>query len=303
MMLPGCRACLQLLVLILACAVGRSEAQTTEAQPPQPQPLPSQSSQAQPPQSQSSLELVDPKTLRVCADPRNMPFSTQAGEGFENKLAELFARKLGKDLAYEWYPQATGFVRMTLMQRRCDVVMGYPLGDDLVQPTNPYYRSAYALIFKPGTGLDGIEDLEDPRLKEKRIGVVAGTPPSDNMAAAGLMARAKPYPLVIDTRYDSSAEAMVHDLDAGVIDAGVLWGPIAGYYAKQAKSPISLVLLTKEKSGPPMTYRIVMGVRRTDQDWKRELNSLISANQKDIDHLLLSYGVPLLDEKDNQIKE
>ncbi|MBV8961868.1 MAG: substrate-binding domain-containing protein [Hyphomicrobiales bacterium] len=284
----GSRLALRLLALIAAFAAARSEAQTNQVQPPG---------------NQNSLELVDPKTLRVCADPRSMPFSTQAGEGFENKIAELFAHKLGKDLAYEWYPQATGFVRMTLMQRRCDVVMGYPLGDDLVQPTNPYYRSAYALIFKPGTGLDGIEDLEDARLKDKRIGVVAGTPPSNNMAAAGLMARATPYPLVVDTRVDSSPEAMIHDLESGVIDAGVLWGPIAGYYAKQAKSPLSLVLLTKEKSGPPMAYRIVMGVRRSDQDWKRELNSLISANQKEIDHILLSYGVPLLDEKDNQIKE
>ena len=284
----GSRLALRLLALIAAFAAARSEAQTNQVQPPG---------------NQNSLELVDPKTLRVCADPRSMPFSTQAGEGFENKIAELFAHKLGKDLAYEWYPQATGFVRMTLMQRRCDVVMGYPLGDDLVQPTNPYYRSAYALIFKPGTGLDGIEDLEDARLKDKRIGVVAGTPPSNNMAAAGLMARATPYPLVVDTRVDSSPEAMIHDLESGVIDADVLWGPIAGYYAKQAKSPLSLVLLTKEKSGPPMAYRIVMGVRRSDQDWKRELNSLISANQKEIDHILLSYGVPLLDEKDNQIKE
>jgi quinoprotein dehydrogenase-associated probable ABC transporter substrate-binding protein len=258
---------------------------------------------AQTPEAQPSLELVDPKTLRVCADPRNMPFSTQAGEGFENKLAELFARKLGKDLAYEWYPQATGFVRMTLLARRCDVVMGYPLGDDLVQPTNPYYRSAYALVFKPGTGLDGIEELEDPRLKDKHIGVVAGTPPSDNMAAAGLMANAKPYPLVVDTRFDSSAQAMMHDLATGVIDVGVLWGPLAGYYAKQSNPPLSISLLTKEKSGPNMTYRIVMGVRRSDQDWKRQLNSLIAANQKEIDQLLLSYGVPLLDERDNQIKE
>jgi ABC-type amino acid transport substrate-binding protein len=123
------------------------------------------------------------------------------------------------------------------------------------------------------------------------------------MAAAGLMAHAKPYPLVIDTRYDSSAQAMIHDLDTGEIDVGVLWGPIAGYYAKEAKPPLTVALLTKEKTGPSMTYRIVMGVRRSDQDWKRELNSLIAANQKEIEHLLLSYGVPLLDEKDNQIKE
>ena len=293
MMGPASHVLLRLLAFVGGVAIGQSEPQTPQAAP----------AQIQSSQPQTSLELVDPKTLRVCADPRNMPFSTQAGDGFENKLAELFAHKLGKDLAYEWYPQATGFVRMTLMQRRCDVVMGYPLGDDLVQPTNPYYRSAYALVFKPGTGLDGIETLEDPRLKDKRIGVVAGTPPSDNMAAAGLMARAKPYPLVIDTRYDSSAQAMIHDLESGEIELGVLWGPIAGYYAKQAKSPLSLVLLTKEKSGPSMTYRIVMGVRRSDQDWKRELNSLIAANQKEINQLLLSYGVPLLDEKDNQIKE
>ncbi|MBV9431587.1 MAG: substrate-binding domain-containing protein [Hyphomicrobiales bacterium] len=290
---PASHVLLRLLAFVGGVAIGQSEPQTPQAAP----------AQIQSSQPQTSLELVDPKTLRVCADPRNMPFSTQAGDGFENKLAELFAHKLGKDLAYEWYPQATGFVRMTLMQRRCDVVMGYPLGDDLVQPTNPYYRSAYALVFKPGTGLDGIETLEDPRLKDKRIGVVAGTPPSDNMASAGLMARAKPYPLVIDTRYDSSAQAMIHDLESGEIELGVLWGPIAGYYAKQAKSPLSLVLLTKEKSGPSMTYRIVMGVRRSDQDWKRELNSLIAANQKEINQLLLSYGVPLLDEKDNQIKE
>jgi quinoprotein dehydrogenase-associated probable ABC transporter substrate-binding protein len=258
---------------------------------------------AQSQEAPPSLELVDPKTLRVCADPRNMPFSTQAGEGFENKLAELFAQKLGKGLAYEWYPQATGFVRMTLLARRCDVVMGYPLGDDLVQPTNPYYRSAYAMVFKPGTGLDGIEQIEDPRLKDKHIGIIAATPPADNMAAAGLMRNAKAYPLVIDTRFESSTEAMIKDLEAGVIDVAALWGPIAGYYVKNAKTPLSMVLLTKEKAGPSMTYRIVMGVRRSDQEWKRQLNTLISSNQKEIDHLLISYGVPLLDEQDNQIRE
>ena len=253
--------------------------------------------------AQPSLELVDPKTLRVCADPRDLPFSTQSGEGFENKLAEMFAKELGKELAYEWYPQATGFVRMTLLSRRCDVIMGYPLGDDLVQPTNPYYRSAYAVVFKPGQGLEGIASIEDPRLKDKRIGVVAGTPPSTNMAAAGLMSKAKPYPLVIDTRFESSSEAMIKDLESGEIDAGILWGPIAGYYAKKHEPPLSISLLTKEASGPSMTYRIVMGVRRSDQEWKRQLNGLIAARQKEINHLLLSYGVPLLDEQDNLITQ
>jgi ABC-type amino acid transport substrate-binding protein len=181
--------------------------------------------------------------------------------------------------------------------------MGYPLGDDLVQPTNPYYRSAYALVFKPGQGYEGVASIEDPRLKDKRIGIVAGTPPSNNMVAAGLMRKAKPYPLVIDTRVDSSSEAMIKDLVSGEIDAGILWGPIAGYYAKTQNPPLSISLLTKETSGPSMTYRMVMGVRHSDQEWKRQLNGLISAHQKEINHLLLSYGVPLLDEQDNPITE
>ena len=110
---------------------------------------------AQPQRPELSIELVDPKLLRVCADPHNMPFSTETGEGFENKLAELFASQLGKGLAYTWYPQAPGFVRNTLRAYKCDVLMGVPQGDDIVQVTNPYYRTAYALVFKQGNGLDG----------------------------------------------------------------------------------------------------------------------------------------------------
>jgi len=120
---------------------------------------------------QSSLELIDPKALRVCADPHNMPFSTEKGEGFENKVAELLAGKLGRDLSYTWYPQAPGFVRNTLAAHRCDVIMGAPQGDDMVQVTNPYYRTAYALVFKQGQGLDGVDTLDDPRLKGKRVGI------------------------------------------------------------------------------------------------------------------------------------
>jgi quinoprotein dehydrogenase-associated probable ABC transporter substrate-binding protein len=248
-----------------------------------------------------SIELVDPKVLRVCADPRNLPFSNEKGEGFENKLAELFAEKLQKKLDYMYFPQATGFVRMTLAAHRCDVIIGIPQGDELVQGTNPYYRTAYALVAKPGSGLEDVTSLGDDRLKGKRLGIVAGTPPATNMAANGLMANAKPYPLMIDTRIDSSVGAMVKDLAAGVIDAGVLWGPMAGYYAKQADPPLHVTLLLKEKSGPRLIYRIGMGVRPADQNWKRLLNRLIQENQPAINKILLDFGVPLLDENDQPI--
>ena len=243
-----------------------------------------------------ALELVDPNVFRACGDPRNLPFSNDKGEGFENKLAELFAAKLGKKLSYTYYPQATGFVRMTLGSYRCDIIMGFPQGDDQAQLTVPYYKTTYALVAKPGSGLEDVTIIEDPRLKDRRIGVVARTPPSTNMAMSGLLARAKSYPLFVDTRTDSSAQAMMDDLARGDIDCGILWGPLAGYYARQANPPLIVVPLTKETTGPPMTFRIGMAVRPADQEWKRTLNKLILENQTEINRLLLSYNIPILDQ-------
>lgn len=248
-----------------------------------------------------SIELVDPNVLRVCADPRNLPLSNDKGEGFENKIAELLAARLQKRLAYTFFPQATGFFRMTLGAHRCDVVMGYPQGDDLVQGTNPYMRTAYALVTKAGSALEDVTTLADPRLKGKHIGIVAATPPATNMAANGLMANARPYALMIDTRIDSSAEAMIKDIASGAIDAGVLWGPMAGFHAKQADPPLRVTPLVSETSGPRMTYRIGMGVRAADQNWKRLLNRFIQDNQVEINAILLGYGVPLLDDSDRPI--
>ncbi len=262
---------------------------------------PATAPRAQAPGLGASVELVDPHVLRVCADPRNLPFSNEAGEGFENKLAELFAKKLGKSLSYTYFPLGIGFVRNTLNAFKCDVVMGWAQGDDLVQTTNAYYSTAYALVFRPGTGLDGVTSLEDPRLREKRIGVVAGTPPSTLMVRDGLMARAVPYELHIDTRYDSAPIAMFGDLMAGKIDAGVLWGPMAGYYAKHAASPVTVVPLLSEPHAAMMEFRISMGVRHSDQNWKRTLNKLISQEQDEINRLLTEYGVPLLDEQGKPI--
>jgi quinoprotein dehydrogenase-associated probable ABC transporter substrate-binding protein len=255
---------------------------------------------AQAPGLGSSVELVDPKVLRVCADPSNLPFSNTKGEGFENKVAELLAHDLNEPANYTYFPQVIGFVRNTLNALRCDVVIGTAVGDDLVQTTNPYYRTTYALIFKPNSGLDGIESLEDPRLKDKRIGVVAGTPPATVMVQNGLMVHAKPYPLMVDTRQTSVPGLMTADLAAGTIDVGVLWGPMAGYFAQSSNPKLTVVPLLKEST--QMDFRIAMGVRRTDQDWKRKLNGLILKDQAQIDKILASYGVPLLDEQ-GRLKE
>jgi quinoprotein dehydrogenase-associated probable ABC transporter substrate-binding protein len=243
-----------------------------------------------------SLELVDPNVFRACEDPRNMPFSNEKGEGFENKLAEMFAAKLGKKLSFTYFPQATGFVRMTLASFKCDVIIGFPQGDDQAQVTIPYYRTTYALITKRGSGLEDVTTIGDPKLKDKRIGVVARTPPSTIMAMNGLLAKAKSYPLFIDTRADSSAQTMIDDLMRGDIDCGILWGPLAGYYAARTDPPLVMVPLVKEAATVPMMFRIGMAVRPSDQEWKRTLNKLIGENQAEINKLLISYNIPILDE-------
>lgn len=252
---------------------------------------------------EGSIELVDPKVLRVCADPRDLPFSNEAGEGFENKIAELLAQKLGKTLAYEFYPGATGFVRNTLNAHRCDVIMGMPQGDDIVQGTNPYYRTTYSLVSRQGSGLENVDSLEDPLLQNKRIGIVAGTPPATNLAVNGLLGNIKSYPLVVDTRVDAPTSTMMGDLEGDRIDIAILWGPIAGYLAKNAKIPVKVTPLVKETSGQRMIYRIGMGVRHSDQEWKRLLNKLIAENQAEITHILTTYGVPLLDENNARLTQ
>jgi quinoprotein dehydrogenase-associated probable ABC transporter substrate-binding protein len=251
--------------------------------------------------AEGSIELVDPHVFRACADPRDLPLSNEAGEGFENKIAELFARKLGKAVAYTFYPDATGFIRNTLNAYHCDVVLGTAQGDDLVQPTNPYYRTGYAAAYHEDGPLKGIDSLSDPRLKTARIGVVAGTPPATYLAMNGLLGQIKSYRLGVDTRYDSPTHDMMDDLDKGEIDVALIWGPFGGYYATKAKTPTTVVPLVKEQGGPRMVYRIVMGVRHSDQNWKRDLNKLISENQGEIQAILRSYGVPLLDENDKPI--
>jgi quinoprotein dehydrogenase-associated probable ABC transporter substrate-binding protein len=249
------------------------------------------------------VDLVNRTALRVCADPANMPFSNDKGEGFENKIAEIVAAEFKVPVEYTWFPQATGFIRQTLFSKRCDVVIGYAQGDELVLNTNHFYRSTYALIYRAGAGLDGVDSLADPRLKDKRIGVVAGTPPGSIMARLGLIAHAKPYPLVVDRRYDSPGERMIDDIRFGDIAAGVLWGPIAGYFAAKTGDRLAVAPLLKEGGSPRMTYRITFGVRNLEDDWKHQLNAVIAKRQGDIDEVLLRFGVPLLDEQSNLITE
>jgi len=246
-------------------------------------------------------DLVNREVLRVCADPANLPFSNDKKEGFENKIAAIVGEELKVPVEYTWFPQVTGFIRNTLFAKRCDLVIGTGQGDEMLLNTNSIYSSVYALVYKPNSGLDGVDSLFDPRLKGKRIGVVAGTPPSNLIAKAGLMGLAKPFQLVVDRRYDSPAEDMIKDIRSGEIAAGVLWGPIAGYFASKGGEKLTVVPLLKDAKTDRLIFRITMGVRQGDDLWKRQLNDIIRKRQGDIDRAILEYGVPLLDDEGQPI--
>ena len=245
-------------------------------------------------------EAVDRSALRVCADPGNLPFSNRAEEGFENKIADLLAEDLGVPVRYTWFPQTTGFVRNTLGARKCDLVIGISLGFELLQNSNPYYRSSYALVYRSDSGL-AIESLTDPALKDLRLGVVARTPPATIMARQGLLGNTRPYHLMADTRFNKPGKKMVEDVVAGEIDVGVLWGPIAGYYALKHDAPLTVVSMIGKPGETRLDFRITMGLRFNEPDWKHQINDLIAKKQVEINAILMDYGVPLIDDQDKQI--
>jgi mxaJ protein len=241
-------------------------------------------------------------SLRVCADPDNMPFSDEKGEGFENKLAELIAQKLDAQLEYTWFAEASGYVPNTVGSNACDLVMGYAQGTGLIEDTNPYYYTSYLLIYRQGDpNLEGVDRLSDPRLKNKRIGLFARTPPASILAMHGLVANAKPFETHAGESASKTAMAMIAEIASGELDAGLLWGPVGGYYAQRSSVPLKLVPLVKENAGPSTIYGITMGVRPNEPQWKHKINKVLAENQGDINVILQGYNVPVLDEKGNLI--
>ena len=247
--------------------------------------------------AENSTELEARKTLRVCSDPNNLPYSNRATEGFENKIAELIAAKLGVSLSYYWFPQSTGFVRTTLGTRRCDLIIGISGSNELLLNTNPYYSSAFALIYPVVAGYK-LTSLSAPGLKDKnlRIGLVAGTPPTGLLLETGLMEQVASYHLIVDTRVDAPAEQIVKDMLAGKLDVAVLWGPIAGYMNKKYGEQFKIVPLVVDHSDKyRMIYSITMGVRFGEIEWKRQLNRILRRNEEEIHAILSEYDIPLVE--------
>lgn len=246
--------------------------------------------------------------LRVCADPNNLPLSHRNGTGFENKIAELFARDLGWKLEYTWVPQRMGFIRNSLRARiegseryRCDLVMGLPVGFELAATTKPYYRSTWVLAYVRGQGLDSVATpeallrLDAAKLRALRLGVFGLTPPADWLARHHLLGQVVSYRPQTGDPAQYPGEIIEHDLLSGKIDVAFVWGPIAGYFA--SRNPDRRVAVVPFTSDPAIKfdYAMAMGVRFGERQWKTELDRLIARNRAGIHDILVAYGVPLLE--------
>ena len=245
--------------------------------------------------AQNVPDMVSRTALRVCSDPSNLPFSNKMKQGFENKIADIIGDQLKEKVRYFWAPSGPGFIRNTLNEDLCDVVMGYTIGSEMVQATNPYYRSTYVIVAPKGSALNGVQSIDDPRLKGHTIGVFSATPPTDAMLSNGLMSNAKLYPLLVDHRFDSPLDLMLRDLGDKTIEAAVVWGPLMGNAVKRSAGALVMTPLVKDADRPGFSYRIALGVRHDENDWKHKLEGVLRARKADINRVLVDYDVPLLD--------
>jgi quinoprotein dehydrogenase-associated probable ABC transporter substrate-binding protein len=239
-------------------------------------------------------ELVPQEELRVCADPANLPFSNERGEGFENRIAHIMGDALGLPVRTIFFPQVQGFVRNTLGLRRCDLVMGTVASDEVMQNTNPYYHTTYVAVFRSDHPPPP-EDFADPAQRALRFGVVARTPPVDLLMRAGLLDRTRSYALVVDTRVEAPAVQMLRDVAAGELDVALIWGPFAGYQIHVQHLPLTMRALPSAPGAARMDYHITMGVRANEPQWRRRINAAIRDRQDEITAVLQDFGVPLLD--------
>jgi mxaJ protein len=232
-------------------------------------------------------------TLRVCADPDNLPFSNAQEHGFENRVADLIAHDLGARVEYTWWPQRRGFLRNTLNAGSCDIAMALPTTMSAGLTTRPYYRSSYVFVTRAGQH-PGLMSFDDARLHELRIGVQlvgddgANSPPAHALSRRGIVGNVTGFPVY----YDPSR--IVRSVASGEIDVAIVWGPLAGYYAAQQTPPLRVMPVVPQMDSPalPMAFDISMVVRSGDRDRRTMLDALISRRRADIDAILAAYHVP-----------
>ncbi len=236
--------------------------------------------------------IEDPSVLRICADKDNLPYSNEKQEGFENKIAALIAKDLGRKVQYQFWYDRLGYIRNTLNAHRCDVLISTVAGNDMVLTSAPYYRSGYVFVYKKDSGLN-ITDWNSPDLRKVRIGLVGETPPSRPLSDLGLMDNARPYRLMRDLNQPPSL--IIDDLIKGDIDLAIIWGPIGGYFAKNAPMPLVVNEVPEYEAisaHGKVYWNISVGVRKGDKERLAMIEEVLKRRKADIDRIMDDYGIP-----------
>jgi mxaJ protein len=242
------------------------------------------------------------RLLRVCADPNNLPFSNDRGEGLENRIASVVARELGAELRYTWWAQRRGFVRNTLRAGECDVIMGVPSSYELVLASRPYYRSTYVFVRRADAGFD-VRSFDDSVLRRVRVGVqlvgddYTNTPPAHALGRRGIVRNVRGYTVTGDYAQPNPPARIVEAVADGEVDVAVVWGPLAGWFALHSPVPLVLTPVSPQIDVPflPFVFDIAMGVRREDPGLRAELDRVIVNRRDEIDRILADFGVPRVD--------
>lgn len=248
------------------------------------------------------------KAFKVCADPNNPPYSDKQKQGFENKIAELFGKALGKKVEYTWFPQRMGFIRNTLKAPlndegdfKCDVIIGYPTGAEMAATTKPYYRSSYAIVYVKKRGFDDIKTpddlakLSDDRKAKLKLAMFDASPATDWLLKHKLVDHAIPRQTMTGDASVNTAEMLEKDMKEGKLDMAIVWGPIAGWLQYHNKiGPLEIIPL-HDAEGIKFEFPMSMAVRVPDKERKEELNALIDAKAREIHKILESYHVPLVE--------
>ena len=267
-----------------------------------------------------AVDVEEMTVLKVCADPYMLPFSNLKEQGFENRIAELFAEKLGVELQYEFFPQRIGFIRNTLRAEsesgtgyKCDLVMSAPVNFERAAATNPYYTSSYALVLAKGRGMDDVTSAEMliDRVKNGglkiRFGVTDRGQDQFWVFRHGLMGSIVPYQGQPGDPEEYPGKTLTEDLIAGKIDAAIIWGPIIGYFSKTMEGGEELIILPlgDDPTTPYLkfSFTVAMAVRHGEQEWRDKVNQLIAENQAELNAIMEDYGVPLLPLEKVEIRE
>jgi mxaJ protein len=237
------------------------------------------------------------RTLRVCADPNNLPLSSRRRDGLENRLAALVAEEIGIELEFHWWPQRRGHVRRTLKAGLCDVIPGIASDVDMVLTTRPYYRSTYVFAVRAGQG-GPIESWDDPRLRQRRVGVIlvgddyTNSPPAHALSRRGIVGNLVPFRVYEDYRIDGPMLRIASALEEGTIDVAVPWGPVGGWLAVRRPGQFVLHPVPADPGAPPMAYDISMGVRHGEEELRDKLDRALERRAPEIERLLDEFGVP-----------